>query len=282
MLHRLFACLLLCCATLAGAAPAPGERDVAYGDDPRQRVDLYLPDGPGPFPVVVMVHGGAWRIGDKDNRRVVENKVARWLPRGIAFVSVNYRMLPDTAPLDQARDVARALAFLQQHAAAYRLDAGQLALAGHSAGAHLIALLAARPDLVAEAGARPWAGSVLLDSGALDVPAIMSARHFPFYDRAFGADPAYWQAVSPQQQLRRASAPLLAVCSSQRREACPQAAAFVAQARRLGGRAEMLAQDKSHGEINADLGDDPAYTAAVEAFLATLAPGFAERLGNGH
>ncbi len=149
---------------------------------------------------------------------------------------------------------------------------------GHSAGAHLIALLAARPELLAEAGARPPLGYVLLDSGALDVPAIMNARHLRLYDRAFGKNPADWLAASPMQQLQARMPPVLAVCSSRRATSCPQAHQFVDHAVALGGQATVLEEDLSHGEINANLGEDSAYTDAVEAFMAHLDPVIAVRL----
>jgi acetyl esterase/lipase len=174
--------------------------------------------------------------------------------------------------------VAHALAEVQKHADKYAIDRNNIVLMGHSAGAHLIALLAARPELLAEAGAARPQGFVLLDSGALDVPAIMNARHFRLYDRAFGSDPAEWTAASPFQQLRQASAPILAVCSSRRTDACPQAESFVDKALSLGTNAKVLRLDKTHGEINAQLGEDPEYTAAVERFIGELSARFAERL----
>src|SRR5688572_15160874 len=70
------------------------KNDVAYGDDVRQRMDVYMPLQPKDAPVIVMVHGGAWRLGDKSDVLVVENKVARWVPNGFIFISINYRMLP--------------------------------------------------------------------------------------------------------------------------------------------------------------------------------------------
>ena len=85
-------------------------RDVSYGADPKQRFDVYVPRGARNAPVVLMVHGGAWRTGDKQSRGVVGRKVERWTREGIVVISVNYRLLPNTDPIDQARDVARALA----------------------------------------------------------------------------------------------------------------------------------------------------------------------------
>ncbi|HEX6733971.1 MAG TPA: alpha/beta hydrolase [Azonexus sp.] len=277
-MRRLLPFLLAGCCAVAQAESRAALNDLAYGPAPEQRLDLYRPAGPAAAPLLLMVHGGAWQYGDKAATGVVGRKQGRWLPRGIAVASANYRLLPAAPPLDQARDVALALAQLQRRAGELGLDGDSVVLLGHSAGGHLIALLAARPDLLAAAGARPPLGFVVLDSGALNVPAIMHGPHLPLHDRAFGNDPDYWLAISPHDQLRHASAPLQLVCSSLRRHSCGQAEAFAARARNLGGRAEVLALPLSHGDINTRLGDDPAYTAAVERFLATLSPRLAERL----
>ena len=247
-------------------------KDVPYANEGKQRMDVYLPRQPAGAPVIFMVHGGAWRLGDKDARAVVENKVARWVPQGFIFISTNYRLLPDTAPLEQAADIARALATAQAKAASWGGDPTRFILMGHSAGAHLVALVATSPEIVRRAGAKPWLGSVLLDSAALDVVTIMQARHARFYDRAFGKDPAYWRAVSPLHGLSENTAPLLAVCSSQRSESCPQASRFVEKATALGVRASVLQQDRSHQEINQQLGLANPYTDAVEVFMGSLSP----------
>lgn len=245
-------------------------RDLAYGDDPRQRFDVYAPPGAHAAPVILMVHGGAWRLGDKAMRNVVENKVAYWVPRGFVVISVDYRMLPDTLPLAQAGDVARALAAAQRRAGEWGADPSRFVLMGHSAGAHLVTLLTAEPGLAAAQGARPWRGTVSLDSACLDVVQTMQARHLPLYDKAFGSDPAAWLAVSPMQQMRSGMVPVLAVCSSRRRDSCPQAHAFAAGARGLGSRASVLEEDLSHEQINQTLGEASAYTASVDGFIRRL------------
>jgi acetyl esterase/lipase len=253
--------------------------DISYGDDTHQRLDVYVPaSGTAHAPVLVMVHGGGWKRGDKDMDAVVTRKIALWVPRGIVFVSVDYRMLPDADPRVQAQDVARALAYVQQHAATWGGDGGRVVLMGHSAGAHLVALLEASPTWATQAGARPWLGAVFLDSGALDVPALMQAPHLPLYDNAFGNDPAFWRAVSPQQQLSANRPPLLAVCSTQRMRSCQQSAAFVDAANASGTRAELLREDLSHLEINNTLGTPGAYTDTVERFLGSLDSDLARRL----
>ncbi|MEW5834716.1 MAG: alpha/beta hydrolase [Pseudomonadota bacterium] len=261
-------------AQSAPAAPLPAgtrvARDVAYGSDPRQRFDVYAPAGAHDAPVILMVHGGGWRRGDKSMSNVVANKVAYWVPRGVVVISVNYRMLPDTPPLEQARDVARALSLAQRRVAEWGGAPDRFVLMGHSAGAHLVSLLAAEPQLAREQGARPWRGTVSLDSASLDVVQTMNGRHFRLYDEAFGSDPSTWLAASPFQQLQAAPAPFLAVCSSRRRDSCPQAHAFVAKVRSLGGRGDVLEEDLSHEEINANLGAPSEYTTRVDAFLRSV------------
>ncbi len=253
---------------------APGVkaiRDVRYGADRAQRLDVYLPAEPdaskAPRPVVFFVHGGAWAFGDKGMSRVVEPKVAHWVARGWIVVSTNYRLLP-TPVATQLDDVAAALTYAQSHAAQWGADPARFVLMGHSAGAHLVGLLAAgvQPAITPQA----WRGAVLLDSAAIDVAALMRQRHLPLYDRAFGRDPANWDKLSPMAQLARASAPLVAVCSSQRRESCPAAEAFVAKDSGFGAQARVLREDLSHGEINAKLGEASDYTRAVDAFLDSL------------
>jgi len=268
-----------------GAARVSGKtrvvRDLAYGADAKQRMDVYLPvqaDKAGGAPVIFMVHGGGWRHGDKTAASVVENKVARWVAKGFVFISVNNRLLPDADPLEQARDVARAMATAQGKASTWGADPQRFILMGHSAGAHLVALLAASPTLARDAGAAAWLGTVALDSAALDVAPIMQAKHYRLYDPAFGTDPAYWTSVSPLQVLTANARPVLAVCSSRREDSCAQARGFVAKANGLGVHSEVLAQDLSHGEINKLLGKPGAYTDAVERFMAGLDPTVAKRL----
>ncbi|MFC3532290.1 alpha/beta hydrolase [Vogesella facilis] len=260
-----------------GIASAAG---LAYGPDARQRLDVYWPAAGGQgMPVLVMVHGGAWRSGSRQSAAVVQHKVGRWVPRGMLLVSLDYRLLPQAGPLQQAQDVAAALAWLQREAARWGGDGRKLVLIGHSAGAHLVSLLAASRQLQRQAGVQPWLGTVALDSAAYDVAALMQQRHYRFYDQAFGGDPAAWPALSPMAQLQQAMPPLLAVCSQQRPDRpCDDAANFVARARQLGGRAELLPQALSHRDINQQLGADDGYTRAVEQFLRGLDAELASRL----
>jgi arylformamidase len=253
-------------------------RDVAYGNDAAQRFDIYAPDKAHGVPVIFMVHGGGWRTGDKAISNVVKNKVARWVPKGFIVISANYRMLPGAAPLEQARDVGKALAAAQEGAATWGGDRSKFILMGHSSGAHLVALLAASPRNFTTPGTSPWLGSVLLDTAALDVVDIMQRQHFGLYDAAFGNNPEYWKSVSPIHVLSSAGTPILAVCSTRRADSCSQAMHFAAKASSLGTRVPVLKQPLSHKDVNQQLGEEGSYTDEVEAFMRTLDVKVAKKL----
>lgn len=246
------------------------ERDIPYGNDPQQRLDVYIPRQAKAAPVILMVHGGAWMVGDKAASTFVSNKVAHWLPKGYVIVSSNYRMSRRPNPLEQADDIARALAFVQAKASSWGADPARVLLLGHSAGAHLVSLLTADPHIVTGQGGAPWLGTIVLDSAAFDVVEIMQGKHYGFYDRVFGKDRAFWTEASPYHRLTVATAPMFVVCSSRRSDACPQARVFSSKAVGLGGRAAVLPMDLTHAQINRELGQPSEYTAAVEDFIRTL------------
>lgn len=280
---RLAAILVLCAFALPAAAATPQGvkvlHEVAYGPAALQTMDVYLPERPHAAPIILMVHGGAWAFGDKTNPQVYENKVARWVPRGFIFVSINYPMIPDADPVAQADHVARAMAAVQAAAPGWGGDPAKLILMGHSAGAHLVSLLNADPSRAVKLGAKPWLGAISLDSGALDVPMIMEHEHFELYDKAFGTDPALWKAASPIDHLTKDGPPWLGVCNSNRPASCGPNREYIAKARQLGLRVEFLGEPLRHGQINRELGEPGAYTDAVEAFMGSLDPAVETLLG---
>jgi arylformamidase len=267
------ALLLLFAQPAAAVDLPPGatvKKNIAYGADRDQRFDVYLPANPRNAPVLFMVHGGGWKRGDKDARGVVDNKVARWLPKGIIFVTVNYRMMPEQEPLVQAQDVAAALAKVQELAPGWGGDPDNMILMGHSAGAHLVTLITMAPEIARNAGARPWKGTVSLDSGAMNVPAIMNKRHLGLYDDAFGDDPAEWEAVSPYHRVKGPTLPVFAICRKRGDLSCSANQELAKKANGLGGQVEVLPMALTHGEINMELGKPGAYTDRVEAFMRSL------------
>lgn len=255
----------------AGEIPgAVVARDIAYGANEKQRIDVYAPPNVHAAPLIVMIHGGAWEGGDKTNSNVVENKATHWLARGLIFISVNYRLLPEANPVQQAEDAAAAIAFIEKKAADWGGNPAKIIVMGHSSGAHLAALIAGDPAFAAKAGAKPWAGTVVIDTEALSVSALMQGPHYGLFDKAFGSDPAFWTASSPYDQLQRGTSPMLMVCSQRRKESCPQAHEFAARAQSLGIQASVIEEDLTHENINENLGLPGAYTDAVDAFIRPL------------
>ena len=174
-------------------------------------------------------------------------------------------------PLQQARDVAAAVASVQARAPHWGADPQRMVLMGHSAGAHLVALLGSAPSILADAGAMRPLGVVALDSAAMNVPAMMEHPVLPgIYDAAFGSDRGFWAAASPFHRLDRNALPMLIVCSSQRRDSCPQGKALAVKASGLGIPMQVLPEDLSHGEINHQLGQPSAYTRAVSDWIDRL------------
>jgi acetyl esterase/lipase len=156
--------------------PSP-TREIAYGALPEQIGDLWLPDGKGPFPVVLMVHGGCWR--SRVAKLSIMNYVAEDLRRqGIAVWNVEYRGVdrPGGGYPGTFQDVAAGADKLAAIAPAYRLRADRIVAFGHSAGGHLVLWLAARGRIAAGSplkAARPLPIAAVVSSGGLpDLEAV--------------------------------------------------------------------------------------------------------------
>jgi acetyl esterase/lipase len=120
------------------------QRDIAYVSDghARQRLDLYLPAGSfaRPLPLIVWVHGGAFRMGSKEGDPDNPLPLA-YLSRGFAVASINYRLSQHAIWPAQIEDCKSALRWLRAHAAAHGIDPARIAAWGPSAGGHLAAML---------------------------------------------------------------------------------------------------------------------------------------------
>lgn len=151
--------LLLLCAMalgllnpLARSAPAAVPTtlsnvltNVAYGADPAQKMDLYLPTGfTGLRPGVILIHGGGWQAGDKGFYTGMGHALA---DRGFVAFSVNYRLTPKSQYPAQANDVQRAVRWMRSHAADYHLDPARIGALGDSAGGHLSLILGTQDAL---------------------------------------------------------------------------------------------------------------------------------------
>jgi acetyl esterase/lipase len=283
--------LLLAAGGLTVAAPpVPIEEDatrllvrdvICAGDDGRTprdgpALDVYGPErtaGP-PRPIVLFIHGGGWRHGDKSN---VGAKPAAFVSRGYLFASVGYRLDSSVTPRGQGADVAAAVAWLHEHAREYGGDGDTIFLIGHSAGAHLAALVGTDERLLARHRLAPGtlAGVVLLDGAGYDVPRQMAEAGPPrlrqLYRDAFGDDPQAQREASPITHVAAGKRypPFLIFHVGQRRTSREQSESLADRLRSAGGRATTVHEpDKNHLTLNRELGvADDGPTARILEFL---------------
>jgi len=136
--------LMLGLAVRGQATAVPGlERDLSYGRDAMQRLDLSVPAGTE-FPTVIFIHGGGLTSGDKEDEDYKD--VCKPFPEaGVACANVNYRLAPGNAWPAPAEDVAAAVAWVHANIGARGGDPRELFLLGHSSGAMLVALVGTDP-----------------------------------------------------------------------------------------------------------------------------------------
>jgi acetyl esterase/lipase len=162
--------------------PATVRAGVSYGDDPRQKLDIYTPPGVVLPPVVVFFYGGSWSSGSREEYRFVGNALAS---RGIMAVIADYRVYPQVTYPAFVRDSARAVAWTLRHIDGYGGDAHRLFVAGHSAGAYNAAMVMLDPRWLAEFGASPamlrgWIGIAgPYDFLPIGDVAVKPVFHFP-------------------------------------------------------------------------------------------------------
>lgn len=195
----------------AGQSLPPGSTLIRYGDSADQRIRLW----PAPAssaagirpPLAVFVHGGGWQHGTPE---MVAEKPAWFARHGWAFASVGYRLLPESPVEEQAADVGRALRQLRADAARLGYDPDRILLFGHSAGAHLSALVATNPDYAGDAFAA-IRGVIPIDGACYDVVEQMrDGGRFMMqrtYVPAFGTDPARHRTLSPTTHAGGRDAP---------------------------------------------------------------------------
>ncbi|MDE2595900.1 MAG: alpha/beta hydrolase [Sphingomonadales bacterium] len=262
------------------AAPRSTVR-FTYGSDPDQIGDLWngFAEGQPPRPLILFVHGGGWKRGSKDSA------TGSWKPQhfpaeGYAFASINYRLVPAATVEQQADDVAHALKALLDQSQMLGIDRHRVVLMGHSAGAHLVALVGSDERYLRAAGLTfaDIKGVIPIDGAAYDVPAQMQDGP-PImqttYRQAFGTDPVRQRALSPTLQAAAPNAPAFLLLHVQRPDGVRQAQALGAALTSAGTRVEFGSFPgeglQGHAEINRRLGD-PAYAATpvVDRWLKGL------------
>lgn len=221
--------------------------ELAYGPGERQRCDVYRPlDAAGkplqgPLPVVVFVHGGSWMSGDKRLYRWVGQALAQ---QGFVAVLANYGLMPTVRFPDFANDVAAAVAYAHAHAGEWGGDPSRLFLMGHSAGAHLTALVTYDSRYLARHGLTPAniAGYIGLSGPydfQLNTPLLRGTFAGPA-EREYDAQPVHFATAS--------APPSLLVMGRDDTTVNPQnTRSLGARLREVGASVEELWVDGDHG-----------------------------------
>lgn len=264
----------------AGAIPAPPPPvTLTYGDGPLQTLDVWRAQADEPAPLVMFVHGGGWRLGSKSNAS------SRWLPthlpqRGYAYASIDYRLVPAATVEQQAEDVAHALRALLDRAASLGIDRKKAVLMGHSAGAHLVALVGTDERYLRSAGLTfaDVAGVVPNDGAAYEVPSQIrdaGRRARRMYTDAFGSNPVRQRVLSPTDNAESPNVRAFLLLHVQRPDGVRQARGLGAALQAAGTAVEYGSIPgeglRGHMQINRELGNpDYAATPVLDAWLKRL------------
>jgi acetyl esterase/lipase len=256
----------------SGGVEAPAaapDRTIDYGNDPLQKIDVWRARNAfNAAPLIVFVHGGGWSRGSKDNA-TGRWKAVHYPQEGYAFAAINYRLVPEVTVAQEAQDVANALKALLDRATVLGIDRRRVVLMGHSAGAHLVALVGTDERYLRAAGLSfaDLAGVVPIDGAGYDVPAQMAdAGGFlkPMYQQAFGTNLHTQQALSPTLHAEAPNAPRFLLLHVERPDGIRQAQELAAALRAGGTEVEERQFAGTglvgHMEINRRLGD-PSYAA---------------------
>ena len=161
---------------------------------PRQQGDLYLPEGPGPHPIAIVIHGGGWSGRDRSDMNDISRRLAA---NGIAAFNINYRLAPEHRFPAQLEDVFSAMEWITDQATSLNLNINRMYTVGYSAGAHLSLLAAAegRPGL-------PDIKGVIAGGAPTDLTLYPNS---PYVQKLMGAsfenDPEAFRAASPLHQV---------------------------------------------------------------------------------
>ena len=257
------------------------KKDITYGDQALQNLDVYSPPNAKALPVVFWIHGGGWQAGDKAD---VKLKPQAFVDKNFVFVSINYRLLPKVDMGTLTRDVAKAAHWVHDHIAEYGGDPNRLLVMGHSAGAELAALICTDEKYLKEEGLSLSIvkGCMPVDGDTYDVPAIIEtaetrrrAHGFPEikngHREKFGNDPEKIKDFSAVYHIAKGKGipPFLILSVADHPDTS-------AQARRLSNvlkEAEIpvrgfSAKDTNHDKLNDGLGaPDDGPTKAMFEFV---------------
>jgi acetyl esterase/lipase len=181
-------------------------KDIAYkegdgADVERHRLDLYLPKGQKDFPVLLFVHGGSWKSG---NKKLYEPLGKLYAKNGVGTVIINYRLSPKVVHPAHIQDVAKAFAWIHTNIGKYGGDPSNLFICGHSAGGHLVALLGTN-----EAYLKAENLATADIKGVIGISGVYTILPSPPFKAVFGEDKEVLKTASPMEHVGTKHPPFL-------------------------------------------------------------------------
>jgi arylformamidase len=231
-------------------------------------------------PIVIWVHGGGWRQGDKKYQ--VNNKVTLMRSLNYIMVSINYRLSPFDFELNNPNrikypthnnDVADAIRWVYDNIGTYGGDKDKIALLGHSAGAHLVSLTGTSPLFLPNKNLPLTAlkGVACIDVDAYDIADISKKSNEDLFINAFGNDPAILKEASPITHLVQGKTyPAFFVAKRGGANYIQNAEAFILKLQNVGATvSQVTANQYDHEGINVAIGapNETVMTEPLKAFF---------------
>jgi len=267
-------CLLAACSE-PGYVYRDVPYDVRFGD--ATTMDIHLPDHAGkPGPAVMMIHGGAWRYGKKDD---MEHAADHFAAAGYVAATINYRLVPAVYPA-AIQDCLCALSFLRANASEYGIDPDRIAVTGYSAGGHLAALAGTAYDLPLHQPDCEWGptgspAATIPGDASYDYTGETSGWLTDFMGGSYDEMPDRYRTVSPVLDVRPGLAPFLVVHGHNDIVSVKYGAELVDTLRQAGDSVEFLELDGAGHVDSAVTATDGLYLQAAtdtpEAWTAQLA-----------
>ncbi len=262
-MHRAIAIALLGLITFPlVAAEMQVQRDVAYCEpkNERQLLDVYSPGEGKNHPMIVWIHGGGWTKGNKTG---VQKKPQAFTDKGFVFVSTNYRFVPNVSVKEMTGDIAKAIRWAHDHASDFGGDPNSLYVMGHSAGAHLAALVCTDDRYLTAEGLSLSIikGCVPVDVSVYDIPKRISegggTTPPETFTKVFGASEESYKDLSPVTHVAKGKniPPFLILHVADRPETKAQSHWLADKLKAANVWAKVVAAEgKTHGTINTELG----------------------------
>lgn len=273
---RAFAFLMIgLTAISAPAAEYQVHRDLPYAEpkNERQMLDIYTPANAKDRPILFWIHGGGWRRGEKNT---LQKKPLAFTNKGYILVSTAYRFAPQVTVQEMTGDIAKSIRWVHDHAKEYGGDPNTIIVLGHSAGAHLAALVCTDESYLKAEGLslKNVKGCIPVDVSVYDIPKRLKDGGSVgpgTFTALFGDTLESQQNYSPAFHVAAGKniPPFLILHVADRADTKAQSQWFADKLRAAKVTAEVVAAEgKTHGTINADLGTpDDKPTQALYKFL---------------